>query len=133
MFLRKRMLVGTACLIAGAAIVLFVWFNSEPRYQGRTISDWTYAYATSQLDGDQKGEQEAEFAIRSIGTNGIPKMVACLSQEIGAIPYPVMLLRMPVLGDWLFEMKRKRDDKAWAAIHFFRLLGPVCTSAIPQL
>ncbi|MBA4146599.1 MAG: hypothetical protein H0X66_00680 [Verrucomicrobia bacterium] len=133
MSLRTRILVGLACLSVAAAIGLFFWSDKEPQYKGRTVTEWTYVYAAARLDGDQLGAQEAEYAIKQIGTNGIPAILACISQEKGRSQEPSFMTKIPLMGDWILDARQKREDKAFAAENFFHLLGSQCTSAIPQL
>ncbi len=66
---RKR-IIWLACFAFGATLFGMLLPSREPRYQGRSLSDWLF-------QAEQSNNKPAEFeaarkAVLSIGTNAIP-------------------------------------------------------------
>ena len=76
--MKKRRVILLAAILALASVVtISVWPDAspEPRYNGRKLSDWV-------LDYPQAGaSDEAEAAIRAIGTNAIPCLLRWIQYE----------------------------------------------------
>ncbi len=75
--LRRKVWVLVGCGIA-ALLILTLWREREPQYKGRSLSQWLAI-----LDrGDPLiSTQEAETAVRQIGTNGIPVLLKWLEYQ----------------------------------------------------
>jgi hypothetical protein len=60
------------------------WFlhrEHEPRYKGRRLSRWLALYSDSLATESLGKRQEAEHAVRQIGTNAIPNLLKWLQFE----------------------------------------------------
>src|SRR5262245_46907843 len=80
-------------------------------YKGRTFSQWYQAYcAATESSGLQHDKIEAQEAIRAMGTNALPFLLAELRAEAGS----------------------KRQSEIAPTI-VFRILGPIAKPAIPEL
>jgi hypothetical protein len=91
---------------------LFSLGPKEPRYQGRSLSRWVniwYRGYSGETFATREEQQDAEAAIRSMGTNCIPPLLALLSD-----PNPGLNQRSSVLTT-------------------FQILGPLAKPAAPAL
>jgi HEAT repeat protein len=125
-------------LVAAGALMALLWWlavwSGEPRYKGRTLTHWLAVYHKAQLNSP--GEREAAAAIRSMGTNALPYLVARLTYRT-----PAWRLRMVSLvehlpgpaDDWLITLILGDEDHIAAADAGFSLLGPQAAPAVPQL
>jgi len=130
---RKKILIGTGCLLLFILVAVRVLSDSEPEYQGEGITEWTHRYAIALLKEDKVAQKNAEVAIREIGTNGIPSILASIAQEPDLVELPSFIRSIPLLGDSLWRARLKREMAPRAALHFFKILGPGCSSAVPAL
>jgi hypothetical protein len=48
------------------------FFPSEPVYDGKPLSAWAQQYGSNHWTANRAAADEAEFAVRQIGTEGIP-------------------------------------------------------------
>ena len=76
---RKRVLfVGVfAVLVLGLALILLP--RNEPKYQDRYLSEWMEVLNKPNPTGDEV--QAVRYAVKQIGTNGLPMFVAWMSAE----------------------------------------------------
>lgn len=123
---------GYALLLLSAALVFvlsLVIFTkpSEPSYQGRGLRTWMQHLRTiNQIEFD-----EAAYALRSIGTNGIPVLLAELAAEDSG------------LASWFYSKVNKirglkfhvlpAKNRQFLAVQAFHVLGYSAQSAIPDL
>jgi hypothetical protein len=123
----------------GAALVLLIGWavigQREPRYQGRTLSEWMVKRQKSVTVAEM---EEAERALRGIGERGVPWMMQWLrcdeppwwKARLYALAngLPPGLARLKALGfvpePWL------RAESASVMLH---ALGPGATNALPEL
>jgi hypothetical protein len=128
MWKRKRALLLAVCLLLATALVALLARDSEPHYQGRSLSKWLVVYR------NYSGSREAEQAIRTIGTNALPYLLQWIRQEppfwrqamFRVLPKPISqrvynLIIMPGY------------DRAARATWAFGILGTNAASAIPEL
>jgi hypothetical protein len=67
----------------GFSWLLHSW-PRQPSYKGRTLDDWTdvwYRGYSGESFATREEQADAETAIRAMGTNCIPSLLACLSDE----------------------------------------------------
>lgn len=143
---RKRLLIG---IIAIVLATFACWFllvrNTEPTYDGKSLSEWLEIRGPNYFQlhpkvtaPDTAAREDADRAIRFIGTNALPYLVRWVSYEPTAwrvnvifdkISIPTWLKENPTFHDFLFH-PIARGEKAADA---FRALGPVAAPAIPAL
>ncbi len=71
---RSRLVLLVSCLIAVVATVYCLVIPREPAYAGRSLSSWLRGF-----EGDKwEARTQAADAVRHIGTNGLPALVAML-------------------------------------------------------
>jgi hypothetical protein len=127
---------GLALLIA----LLVLTSNREPRYNGRTLSQWLvierealFTYDTTR--NASPGNADAENAVRHIGTNALPQLIKWLDYEnhwttrfrhqILSIKHALHLKALVPVPD--------RAGKQQLAVGGFLILGSNATPAISQL
>src|SRR5262245_12543789 len=130
---RKFAWIFISCGIA-LVLLLTLWPEREPKYKGRSLSQWI-----ATLDGSDPeiSTHEAELAIRSIGTNGIPFYVKWFQYK--EPPWRIRLAaqaaRLPgKFGDtaenFVRGHARRRQETAIAALF---ILGPDAKPVLPFL
>lgn len=107
-------LLAVVCLAASAAVA----DQSEPTYQGRTLSDWTREIDPCTTFGY---EPPAWAAIRHMGTNTIPTLLRWMSESDPPEP------PKPHLAPCFNMSRSKRAEMA------FSILGETARPAIPRL
>ena len=106
--------------------------SSEPSYNGKSLSEWLKVHANAPTQAEF---QESESAVRHIGTNAIPFLVADLayqprdwmvkmSSKIQSWPKP--------LGPWL-DPAESSPNRVERAQDGFSILGLDAAPAIPAL
>lgn len=137
-------------LLAGvsvAALALTSWFfllrNTEPVYEGKRLSQWLSSYGKYVPKGDE-ARPAAYAAIRAIGTDGIPFLLAWIAdppqeslikdkvgETLGYRSGMIGRLVPDGVGRWAFQ--RSRDELFESAPEAFSALGPIAASAMPRL
>src|SRR6266481_2459153 len=75
---RRKAFVLLICVAAALALITFLSRDSEPRYQGRSLSQWYVLWTKS---ADKAQAAEAASAIREIGTNALPTLLERLKSQ----------------------------------------------------
>jgi HEAT repeat protein len=134
--MRTRRKWAWICICCGIALVsiLILFRDREPQYQGRSLSQWVAIL----LDGDPEiSQQQAELAIRSIGTNGLPFYLKWFNYQ--ERPWRTRLAaqaaRLPgkfgeTAQNLLLRHGRQRRQAAFSALC---ILGPDAKPALPFL
>ena len=115
------------CLAALGAILLWPR-ESQPVYQGRTLSEWGDGRVTGST-----GEGIAANAIRHLGTNALPLLVQWLEYEPPKWrePFQGILIKIPIIAipRKLWEGDRMLNVALWA----FPILGSETNAATRQV
>jgi hypothetical protein len=137
--MKKRIASSLPLLASLAAIwILFDTLNSEPRYQGKTLTAWLDQYGYSHRSNDHDLAQQAETAIHHFGTNLIPTYLKMLSTHPSAVKMkllaripPIWLkrLRLPSTLDYRLKLGSVRTRGAYGLV----VLGPEARPAVPSL
>jgi HEAT repeat protein len=130
----RWLLLSLAGLALASALLIFLRYNPEPSYAGRSFSQWcTLQAELTQAGGSETESREAIRAIRRIGTNGLPILLrslrdSSLSQKLRGLANRLpaalsrsRLLRLALTGD-------RVDPSA-----VFQILGPQASPAVPEL
>lgn len=76
----RRGMITTAAAVLTAAITFLAWpRQNDPLYQGRTLSQWLDTYETARWTRPGQA-QVAASAVRRIGTNALPWLLACVDR-----------------------------------------------------
>jgi len=80
---RRVIMVVVGCLVLAAAAALLGLREREPRYNGRTLSEWLARYnpAWDRDDGGRTTSENAAEAVKHIGTNALPWLVRWIRYE----------------------------------------------------
>jgi len=126
-------------LLLGVAVLFLILSPKEPKYQGRTLSQWLVSYDPA---ATPEARREPEEAILHIGTNGLPLLLQWirsqdpdrLSQIRRAARFRRVVNSMPIPATL---RKRLLEDQRWLrfkrATDALAALGPVAAPAIPEL
>lgn len=136
--MRARRLLIVLAIFATLAIILFALIPREPKYQGRTLSEWIKDSAPRRSPDPE--QTRAVEAVRHIGTNGLPWLIKWISAReprdwqinltsAGApLPRWVRLKLLPSLFGINSYYAHRR-----VALDGFLILGPQAAPAVPDL
>jgi len=113
-------------VLAIGLLAIFSW-PREPRYAGKSLSVWLQELPSS---GTKPGEG-AVNAIRAMGTNALPTLLARIQTEL-----PLWKMKLnPILNkQHLVKFRfRASDFDRTKVVVAFEILGPVATPAVPNL
>ena len=143
----RRILFTVIAAIVLAGLVWEAGRGRQPRYQGKLLTDWLERYS-GQISGgafipnrNAGLREEAATAIRQIGTNAIPWLLALAAIEdsttkrwiIGHYPVSNKLAANLLARPFLFRWAAKSDLAPMNAFAGFRCLGPAARPAVPAL
>src|SRR5438093_3524857 len=132
---RSRAIALAVLLAVIATVAAFMALRPrEPVYQGKRLSEWLEEFSRV---GRGQINQEAENAIRQIGTNALPFLVADLCRKDS----PHKLALMEWYNKWSslkFQFKTSADRRGPALMGFYVLgnagkLGPAAKPFMPSL
>ncbi len=97
----------------------------EPDYQGKPLSHWLALY-------DELGpsDDQADAAVRQIGTNAIPTLLRLLKEKDSPLKRKWIAL---VNKQHLFKGPQEAKYRNFEAGSAFRVLGPTASNAMPEL
>ena len=136
--LRAALLVVVVVAVVALGVLAFPR-ETEPSYQGRTLTDWLddYYYDSRERIEDDSPQTEAYLAIRAIGTNALPTLLRWVEHEpspLGerlrsvAASLPSSLANLGFVQK-LEQWGRRPDNWPQA----FQVLGAEANSAVPEL
>jgi HEAT repeat protein len=129
-------------VLAASASVCLIWFfpsNPEPNYNGRSLSEWLTICRATETPRDLR--EEAAAAVRHIGTNGLPFLLARASANPSQMRRKVskFLLQHPTVSllapNAVFAWAHRPADytRRNEARLGVLILGPSVAPAIPDL
>jgi hypothetical protein len=135
----RPILILLAVILLGCAALFFIG-PKEPKYQGKTLTQWLYHEfprlsngSYLELVGDRViyCDDETDGAIVAIGTNGLPVLLRLLGARDGAIKTGFMKFanRQSVIKMHVHSAHEKHQ----AALLGFCWLGSNALSAVPEL
>jgi hypothetical protein len=80
---RHRLLILLLILVTTIVLALYVLHNREPRYQGRTLTQWLHDYSNVRKPAarDNATVAASRIAVKQIGTNAIPFLLKKLTAK----------------------------------------------------
>jgi hypothetical protein len=127
-----RFVAFTSILLVGMVLFLVLQVPPEPVYRGKTLTRWLGTYAPSSSAGRHSREwNEADDAVRNIGTNCIPVLL----RMIGEKDFPLKL-RLVALAKKYRLMKNPfvpAVERNVEASRAFIILGDMAKDAVPAL
>jgi len=126
-------------MVAAAAFILgLLWCGitreREPRYDGRSLSEWLDLYSFSMRKSVPS--QEAADAVRHIGTNALPSLVTWVQEAQDMPPWREHLFHLAShwnLGEPLVESLASPQLRVTRAVWGFYILGEDARGAVPDL
>jgi hypothetical protein len=128
---RRLWLIFIGVLVLVALVVVVTWPDREPKYQGRSLSEWVAGY---DIRHPRHGKIERDRAIRQFGTNALPYLLKWIQYQ--RPPWKNALNRISggLLAKYHLLLEHKDETRAEQAEEVFRALGPeACAAAIPDL
>lgn len=81
---RRKIILIALALLTGVSLAIFLTRSKQPNYQGKPLTVWLEAYRLPR-ERNQAAWEEADKAVRHIGTNAIPTLLQMLRlNELGA-------------------------------------------------
>ena len=138
---RRRITICVASIFSiGAALAIVFSWDSQPRYQGLKLSDWLVSFKGARTSSYRTvWPIEAEKAIRSIGTNGLPCLTKWVGYEkaswkvklgAGYQKWPRWLVSKALANRLSYDHGERLGDNAVIA---FRILGRDAAPSVPEL
>ena len=121
---RSKAILLLLLLLVGLGFPLLI--SSEPRHAGRPLSYWVERYHS-------KGSDDAREAIRALGTNAIPLLLAELQCTPPQWLAPVRPVLSAVRPSFVHRMYERTWDRRDAAAFAFHALGAQGSPAVPRL
>src|SRR6266576_120590 len=137
-----------ALILLGLLVLLVALFSFQkatdgPKYQGLSLSDWLSIYDREIYSAANRGSalssaafQDADVAVRAIGTNALPYYLKWICYEPPSwrrtlrLKLPPRLANNPMVDNWLEGAAARRARYAGEGIG---ILGTKAVSAIPAL
>jgi HEAT repeat protein len=137
----RRILLVVAGAVAVLTVVCLLWPREhEPGYQGKKLSEWLTLYSSGlPLGTDSPQKKAAREAVRHIGTNAVPVLLAWLDYDPSAWRRKLTSAANRLPGHWdqsaLLErlLGGKAEMQARLAVLGFEILGPEARCAVPEL
>ncbi|HTL18019.1 MAG TPA: HEAT repeat domain-containing protein, partial [Patescibacteria group bacterium] len=130
--LGKSLLAGI-CVAAALAVVTRLSSEQEPRYKGRSLTQWLRTPPLPRFHEEFGISPQCSEAICSMGTNAIRAALRWISYEPSGVRRRVRPFRRWI-PDKVWPPIFARDDRgAIDAEHVFFILGPRARPAIPEL
>jgi HEAT repeat protein len=130
--MRLRYRIGfVGLLVVVASALLWAGRSREPSYQGKRLSQWMDVLAHSSDAPDNPPRKQATKAIRHIGTNALPFLLAEMKYKESPFDKALFWLNQKqAFKEFTVVTEHEHVDRAqWA----FRALGPAAKPAIPAL
>ena len=128
---RRRALLAAACLLAAVALVALLLRETEPQYQGRSLSQWLES-STPRRPGDPT-VAEAREALHHLGTNAFPTLLQWISHDPSTFRKTTLALSRKLPGPVQFRFLHAAADRANKAQMALAILGPEARPTIPEL
>jgi len=135
---KKRLIFAATLLASVFAILTFLLLPRDPVYQGKPLTAWLDQYNSNHLSGDTVLDQQAEAALRHLGTNIIPACLKMLSSHPSSTKSNLLahipkswstLFHIPSVSDYKAKVDTRRSRGSYGLI----ALGPDAKSAVPAL
>ena len=121
-------------LAAALAATSLAAYASEPEHDGQSLSGWLEQLQSVKTDTERT---QARTAIRAIGTNGLPALLAWLRYEPSQLKTDAVeflaRLRASSYGRWIPAELTYDHTRVPPANLGFHMLGPEAAEAIPEL
>jgi hypothetical protein len=130
-------------LLAGCAVVAILvaalWPGErEPEYKGKKLSEWLMQYRelSDHRHSDDPEPRQASDAVRHIGTNALPFLLAWLHQERSSwdVRLTVAVEKLPLqIQNRILPRIGRSETRCEIAVIGFEILGSKASPAVPEL
>jgi len=127
---RRVLIVLAACVLLGIGVVAFWPSDNEPKYNGKTLSQWLEISRSRRYDDRWP---QAEDAVRHIGTNGLPWLTKRMNYDRPpwqdkTAQWKVWRILWP-----LYRLVYNREFESIWAMEGFRILAPTSPQVSGEL
>jgi hypothetical protein len=154
---RRRVIIILAAAVL-VAIGAVAYWSGEPRYHGKTLSEWLVVYEFGRLGSltFSQAQKHAEVAISHMGTSALPWLVNWIQYEEQRLPWwknqaLIIACKLHIKGSHVWTVANGRaiyipgksmlwivNDSAsrradYAYRYGFKLVGPQAAVALPDL
>lgn len=136
--MRKRVQIALAILLVVTLVGVIAWQalrESEPVYDGKSLSAWLKGYApdpeSARPTEEQPQWQQADAAVRALGTNAIPSLLRMLRAR--DTPWKLKLVRLAIKQRFIRISYASAVDLNMGASMAFGSLREDSSNAIPAL
>ena len=140
MLIQKKFWTGITSVAVVAILIFCSRLKSERKYEGKTLSEWVYQYGgeyeKAVRDRQPVEQTEAAYAIRLIGTNAVPQLIALMLDDPPQFAVRFWVSKSPIFGPlrmWTWEHCRKRFATANAAQQALTLFPRQQAQIVPAL
>jgi hypothetical protein len=135
---RRVILVVAGCLVLAAAAALLWPREREPRYNGRTLSEWILRCEVADVydksSEEYKSTEKSVAAVHGIGTNALPCLLKWIQYRTPPWKrriYPILhLVPSALIPSFLIN---SGNELVRTGEKGFKILGPEAKPAIPEL
>jgi hypothetical protein len=130
-----KIAITAAVILGGAVAVVGLRPAADPEFQGRSLRSWLAQAETLWLRGPNTlsnlNQAQIDHAVRQIGTNGLPVLLAMLQTKDGSIKQHIISYsracpQLPI-------QPTSADEFHARALLGFKILGPMAGPAVPAL
>jgi hypothetical protein len=129
---RLRLILLLLLIVIGVGLAFQLFENREPRYQGRSLTQWLEGYSDDVASVDDTNRMariaESRDAVRHIGTNAVPFLLKKLSAR--ETPIERRLKKLAGSQSWIHFHFANRRPLAYQGFH---ILGEEARGAAPAL
>jgi hypothetical protein len=130
------LVIAVALMALSAVSVRQALREREPVYRGKRLSVWLNAYQLHGLAGAETWQvrmeqQDAEEAVRHVGTNALPTLLRMLRAKDST--WKVKLLNLAARQHAIKVTYTPAEERNYQARCAFGVLGPKARSAVPAL
>jgi hypothetical protein len=128
---RGVLVIVAACILVGIGVVEFWPSDNEPKYDGKTLSQWLEISRSRRYDDRWA---QAEDAVRHIGTNGLPWLIKWMSYDRPQWQEKTAQSKVwRILPRQLYRLVYNREYQTIWAMEGFRILAPTSPPVSSEL
>jgi hypothetical protein len=128
---RRILIISAACVLVGIGVVAFWPRDNEPKYNGKTLSQWLEISRSRRYDNRWP---QAEDAVRHIGTNALPWLTKWMSYDRPNWQDQTAQWKVwRFLPQQLYRLLYNQEYEAMFAEEGFRILAPTSPPVSSEL
>lgn len=134
--MKRKLTIASCAAVSVIFLCALLWSGfgeREPRYGGRSLSEWARIYGSNHWSTvNRELAAEAQFAIQAIGTNGIPFLLKQIGTRESILKREAIRI-LPAKWQGPLHLRDDSGEIRRAGAQGIAALGPNAVGAIPQL